>query len=69
MKYTARYYGAPCAEDGEQGPETSTPATLARETLHAGQRLDFFRLSDEAQTTPIRRWQAGATGATYEVTL
>jgi len=69
MKYTTRYYGSPYGADGEQGGETTTPLKIAAMTLHPGQRLDCYRGSDEAQTTPVKRYVCGADGQVHPVTL
>lgn len=62
MKYTTRLYGSPYGRDGERGEDTTAPLRTAKRVLHPGQRMDCFRASDDAQTTPIMRYSCDAAG-------
>ena len=67
-KYTTRLYGAPYGRDGERGEDTTNPDRAARLTRCAGQQMECFAMSDEAQTTAVREFRCDATG-TYEASL
>lgn len=69
MKYTTRLYGAPYGIEGEQGGETTAPLSHAKRVLHAGQRMDCYRVSDRKQEQPVKRYVCGPTGDVYEVVL
>lgn len=71
MKLSTRYYGAPYGRDGERGKDTTGKSALgmARRTLCAGQRMDCYRVSDEAQTTPVRRFVCSQEFGLSEVEL